>query len=78
MARARKTNTLYLMHAPLCRNEINMATDTVGELWHKRLRHMSEKWMRKLAADDIIPEVKNVHLVWRASKIEPLSDRDHR
>ena len=39
-----------------------MTTDIVGELWHKRLCHMSEKGMRKLAVDDLIPEVKNVHL----------------
>ena len=62
MARARKTNTLYLMHARLCRNEVNVVSDTAGELWHKRLCHMSEKGMRKLAADDLIPEVKNMHL----------------
>ena len=62
VARARKTNTLYLMHARLCRNEVNVATDTTGELWHKRLCHMSEKGMRKLVADDLILEEKNVHL----------------
>ena len=33
MAQARKTNTLYLMHAWICRSEVNMAIDTVGELW---------------------------------------------
>ena len=60
--KARKTNTLYLMHARLCRNEVNVATDTTGELWHKRLCHMSEKGMRKLVADDLILEEKNVHL----------------
>ena len=62
VGRARKTNTLYLMHARLCHNEVNVATDTAGELWHKRLCHVSEKGMRKIAADDLIPEVKNVHL----------------
>ena len=39
-----------------------MATITVGELWHKRLCHMSEKEMQKVAVDDLIPEVKNVQL----------------
>ena len=39
-----------------------MAADTVGELWHKRLCHISEKGMWKLDADDLIPKVKNVHL----------------
>ena len=72
MARARKTNTLYLMHARLCRNEVNVAADAAGELWHKRLCHMSEKGMQKLATNDLILEVKNVHLDkcadWRAAK----------
>ena len=45
VAKARKTNKLYLMHARLCRNEVNMAVDTPGELWHKRLCHMCEKGM---------------------------------
>ena len=39
-----------------------MASNTTGELWHKRSCHMSEKRMQKLAADDLVPEVKNVHL----------------
>mgnify|MGYP006982084148 CR=1 FL=1 len=62
MAGAQKTNSLYLMHAQLCLNEVNMAADTTDELWDKRLCQMSEKGMQKLAADDLIPEVKNVHL----------------
>ena len=62
VAKARKTNKLYLMHDRLCRNEVNMATDTTCELWHTRLCHVSERGMRKLAADDLIPKVKNVHL----------------
>ena len=39
-----------------------MAIDTVSELWHKWLCHMSEKDMRKLVVDDLIPEEKNVQL----------------
>ena len=39
-----------------------MAANTVDELWHKRLCHMSEKGMRNLVIDDLIPEMKNVHL----------------
>ena len=62
MARARKINTLYVMHARLCRKEANVAVNTVGELWHIRLCHMSEKGMQKLLDDDLIPEVKNMHL----------------
>ena len=40
VARAPKTNTLYVLHARLCRNEENVAA---GELWNKRLCHMSER-----------------------------------
>ena len=42
VAKARKTNTLYLMHTLLCHNKVNVAVDTTGEMWHKRLCHMSE------------------------------------
>ena len=45
VARAQKINTLYSMHARVYRNEVNVATDTVGELWHRRLCHMSQKGM---------------------------------
>ena len=62
VAQAQKTNTLYVMHARLCQEEANVTADTVGELWHKRLCHMSKKGMRKLGVDDRIPVVKNVHL----------------
>ena len=30
-------NTLYLIHAQICREEVNVATDIAGELQHKRL-----------------------------------------
>ena len=50
------------MHARLCREEVNVAVDDAGELWHKRLCHMSQKGMRRLADDNLIPEVKNVQL----------------
>ena len=61
VARAWKVNTLYSMNARLCLEEVNVASDTAGELWHKRLCHMSEKGMKRLADDNLIP-VKNVHL----------------
>ena len=62
VARAWKINTLYLMNARIRWEEVNVASDTAGELWHKRLCHMSQKGMRRLAEDNLIPEVKNVHL----------------
>ena len=50
------------MHARICREEVNIAVDNAGELWHKRLCHMSQKGMRRLADDNLILEVKNVQL----------------
>ena len=44
VAQVRKIHTLYLMHARICRDEVNVASDTTDELWHKRC-HMSEKGM---------------------------------
>ena len=61
VALARKVNTLYLMIARLCPEEANLASDTDGELWHKRLCHMSVKGMKRFADDNLIL-VKNVHL----------------
>ena len=40
---------------------MNVASDIAGELWHKRLCHMSVKRMKRLADDNLIL-VKNVHL----------------
>ena len=50
------------MHTRICREEVNVATGDAGELWHKRLCHMSQKGMRRLADDNLISEVKNVQL----------------
>ena len=39
-----------------------MAVDTVGELWHKMLCHMSQKGMQMLSEKELLSEVKKVHL----------------
>ena len=82
VARARKVNTLYLMNARLCPKEVNVISDIIGELWHNRLCHMSEKGMKRLADDNLIP-VKNMHLekssiAWPVSKTRPPSVQGHR
>ena len=41
VVRAQKQNTLPVTHARLCRGEANVIANIVGELWHKRLSHMS-------------------------------------
>ena len=56
MARAQNVNTLYLMHTRICWEEVNMASDHAGDLWHKRLYHISQKGMRRLSEDNLIPE----------------------
>ena len=50
------------MHTRICREEVNVAVGEAGELWHKRLCHVSQKGTRRLADDNLIPEVKNVKL----------------
>ena len=60
VAQARKTNTLYVMNARLGYGEVNVGVETVGELWHRRLYHMSQKGMRKVAEDNLISKVRNV------------------
>ena len=61
-AEARKINIVYLMHVRICQDEVNVAADTTGELWHKWLCHIIQKGMQRLAEDNLIPEVKNVKL----------------
>ena len=53
---------MYLMHARICREEVNVVADDAGELWHKSYCHMSQKGMQRFADDNLIPEVKNVQL----------------
>ena len=57
-----KVEQLYIMHARLCRDEANVVADSDGELWHKRLDHMSERGMHILAEKDLLQEVKGMHL----------------
>ena len=49
------------MNARLCPDEVNVVSDTAGELWHKRLCHMSAKGMKRLADENLLL-VKEVHL----------------
>ena len=62
VAHARKQNTLYVMHAKLCKDEADVVANLSGEIWHKRLGHMSEKGMHILTNQILLPEVKRVHL----------------
>ena len=62
VARGQKQNTMYVMHERLCRDEANVVADSDGELWHKRLGHMSERGMHMLVEKDLLLEVKGIHL----------------
>ena len=53
--RAQKQGTLYVMHAKLCKDEANVAADSSGERWHKRLGHMSEKGINMLPDQKLLP-----------------------
>ena len=57
-ARAQKEGTLYMMNARLCKSKVNVAVNSRGELWHKRLGHMSEKGLHLLADQKLLLEVK--------------------
>ena len=50
------------MHARVCKSEANVAAYPSGELWHKRLGHMSEKGMCILVEQKFLPEAKGVRL----------------
>ena len=59
LARGKKTDTLYMTSSP--RDIIAVAdasTDT--SLWHRRLGHMSEKWMKMLLSKGKLPELKSI------------------
>ena len=76
VARARKQNTLNVMYAQVSQNEANIVPGTtVGELWHKRLCHMSQKGMQMLVEKDLMPKMKNMHL---DKCVDSLADKKNR
>ena len=63
MARGKKTNSLYTTEAKVRINSTYvMEKEVTIELWHKRLSHMSEKGLQRLARQDLLPVMKGVHL----------------
>ncbi|CAL1360545.1 unnamed protein product [Linum trigynum] len=63
LAKGKKLSKLYVMEAKISPEIVNSAEngDTI-ELWHKRLGHMSEKSMAKLAQKKVIVGLDQVHL----------------
>ena len=59
MARGKKTGTLYMTSSP--RDTIavvDASTDT--SLWHRRLGHISKKWMKMLLSKGKLPKLKSI------------------
>ena len=54
--------TLYVMQEKLCIEEANVVVNSAGELWQKRLGHISERGLQMLAKKDVISEVKGMCL----------------
>ncbi|CAL1380337.1 unnamed protein product [Linum trigynum] len=63
LAKGKKLSKLYVTEAKISPEIVNSAEngDTI-ELWHKRLGHMSEKSMAKLAKKKVIIGLDHVHL----------------
>ena len=59
MARGQKTGTLYMTSSP--RDTIAVADASTNiRLWHRRLCHMSEKWMKMLLSKGKLLELKSI------------------
>ena len=59
MARGKKTGTLY-MSSSLRDTIAVVEASTVTSLWHRRLGHISEKWMKMLLLKGKLPELKSI------------------
>uniref|UniRef100_A0A2N9EW40 Integrase catalytic domain-containing protein n=1 Tax=Fagus sylvatica TaxID=28930 RepID=A0A2N9EW40_FAGSY len=62
-ARGKICCTLYKTQVKLCRDVVNAAQDdSMPDLWHRRLAHMSEKGLQILAKKSLIPFAKGMPL----------------
>ena len=55
IAREKKRSTLYMTTKP------GDVVSVAASLWHNRLGHMNQKWMKELLSKGKLPELKNVH-----------------
>ena len=61
LACGKKTSTLYMTSS--LRGTITVVEEsTDASLWHRRLGHMSEKWMKMLLSKGKLPELKSFNL----------------
>ena len=61
MARGEKLSKLYWTKALVAKDHVN-AVHMEASLWHRRLSHISEKWLNVLAKKDVLPGLKNADL----------------
>ena len=63
VARGKKFSTLYILQAKLSKDIVNAIEDeSMVELWHKRLAHMSEKGLTVLAKKNLLSGMKTAPL----------------
>ena len=63
VAKGKKISHLYYIHAKLSSVSVNaLENEDQGVLWHKRLRHVSEKGMTLLFKKNILSKMKSVYL----------------
>jgi hypothetical protein len=63
VARGSKQGCLYVTKTKLYNDVLTLAeNETMAELWHKRLGHMSEKGMQAFARMEFLPELKGIIL----------------
>ncbi|KAG8382299.1 hypothetical protein BUALT_Bualt05G0062400 [Buddleja alternifolia] len=75
-AKGKKKNSLYLMQAKLSNGEVNAAVNSSSiELWHKRLRHLSQKGMQLLARKKLLPDNSGIEL---QTCVDCLAGKQHR
>lgn len=62
LARGKKHTSLYLLHATISTDRVNVADDDPARLWHRRLGHMSEKGLSCLIKKNALPDLKSAKL----------------
>ena len=63
IARGKICCTIHKTQVKLCKDVVSAAQeDSSPNLWHRRLAHMSEKWLQILAKKSLIPFAKGTSL----------------
>ena len=51
-----------MMHAKLCKDQVNVVSDSTGEIWDTRLGHMSKRGMHIVADQKLLPKVVHANM----------------